>query len=343
MKKFAAVLCGVLSAAALGSWVIGPLPGPYNSAGPIGDPDNAVFTVTYTGPSFQPDSMDFVGDLTKVLSGTYASEARWRITNLNTGQFGDYQPTTITSFTGTINVVGARWMVRNIFSSGFNTGDVLQFEAFESYNDGPGPDSYWTNVTFTFNPMLPAIYTFDMSTDPGWTMDPPANPNNPGWAFGIPQGTNDPRDRQCYGYNHTTVNNGNYPNNMAATEWLTTTPLDFTGYTGVTLEFLRYLGVESASYDHAYIEISNDGGLTWNTVWSHTGGTINDTGWTLVSYDISTWADNQPNVMVRWGMGPTDSSVNYRGWNIDDVVFRGIPEPASLLLLTVAALGLRRR
>jgi hypothetical protein len=38
-----------------------------------------------------------------------------------------------------------------------------------------------------------------------------------------------------------------------------------------------------------------------------------------VSYAISAIADNQPTVYFRWVMGTTDTSVQYTGWNIDDL------------------------
>ena len=47
--------------------------------------------------------------------------------------------------------------------------------------------------------------------------------------------------------------------------------------------------------------------------------------WTAFGYDISATADNQETVYVRWGMGITDSTVTYCGWNIDDVSFTGTP------------------
>jgi hypothetical protein len=34
-------------------------------------------------------------------------------------------------------------------------------------------------------------------------------------------------------------------------------------------------------------------------------------------------ADGQQYVYLRWTIGPTDSSVTYAGWNIDDVEFLG--------------------
>jgi len=36
-------------------------------------------------------------------------------------------------------------------------------------------------------------------------------------------------------------------------------------------------------------------------------------------------ADDQDAVYLRWGMGPTNDSVTYCGWNIDDVWFTGVP------------------
>jgi len=44
-----------------------------------------------------------------------------------------------------------------------------------------------------------------------------------------------------------------------------------------------------------------------------------------LSYNISHTADNQASVYVRWGMGMTDSTVTYCGWNIDDITFTGVP------------------
>jgi hypothetical protein len=38
-----------------------------------------------------------------------------------------------------------------------------------------------------------------------------------------------------------------------------------------------------------------------------------------MTLDISGYADHQPTVYLRWVMGPTDGSVTYPGWNIDDV------------------------
>jgi len=75
------------------------------------------------------------------------------------------------------------------------------------------------------------------------------------------------------------------------------------------------------------VEVSNNG-TTWTRVWDHTGGTLDEQSWSLVTYDISAVADNQPNVFIRWVMGTTDGSVTFHGWNIDDIEILGVAPPA---------------
>jgi len=156
-------------------------------------------------------------------------------------------------------------------------------------------------------------------TDPGWSM-------TGGWAFGVPTGggshsldpTSGATGANVYGYNLA----GDYTDNMVQ-EFLTSTPVDLTGVIGTTIEFQRWLGVESASYDHATVEISTDGS-TWSPVWDHTGGALDEGAWGLQSYDIAAAADGQSSVSFRWTMGVTDGSVTYPGWNIDDVRISGM-------------------
>jgi len=88
------------------------------------------------------------------------------------------------------------------------------------------------------------------------------------------------------------------------------------------LKFRRWLGVESATWDHATVEVSNNG-TQWTSVWAHTGDSLAETSWSLQTYDISAIADDQARVYVRWSMGPTDGSVTYSGWNLDDIEIWG--------------------
>lgn len=172
--------------------------------------------------------------------------------------------------------------------------------------------------------ILPAIYQASMSSDPGWTL-------GTGWAYGQPTGADpdtygqpDPTSGftgpNVIGYNLT----GDYDASLAATRWATTPAINCSGRKNVMLSFKRWLGVEGF-FDNAYIEASNNGS-TWTKIWenSNANGVNDDDGaWTSVQYDISAVADGQATVYIRWGMGTTDSSWNFCGWNIDDVVVNG--------------------
>ncbi|HPQ40537.1 MAG TPA: dockerin type I domain-containing protein, partial [bacterium] len=160
---------------------------------------------------------------------------------------------------------------------------------------------------------LVAYINETMDTDPGWTYE-----NQ--WAWGIPLGNDgDPSSgytgNNVIGYNLA----GDYTNNMPNT-YCTTTPFDCSTATQVIFSFYKWLGVESATWDHASIEVSGNGGSTWTVIWEHTGSSTSPSTWTYEEYDVSDQLAGQDNCLIRWNMGPTDSSVTYCGWNIDDVL-----------------------
>lgn len=176
-------------------------------------------------------------------------------------------------------------------------------------------------------PSRELVHDFPLTTNPGWSVQGQ-------WAYGVPLGSGgDPSSgytgSNVYGYNLT----GQYPNSMATVQYLTTGAIDCADLTGTQLRFRRWLGIESSSYDHASIQVSNNG-TTWTTIYDHAGASFSDTSWQLMSYNISAIADGQSTVYVRWGMGPTDSSVTYCGWNIDDVQFWAfVPDPCDGIAL----------
>ena len=177
--------------------------------------------------------------------------------------------------------------------------------------DGVHTDT--SDAAFSLNK---AIYTADMTTNPGWTLDGL-------WAWGRPQGAyGDPSTGhtgdKVMGYNLS----GKYPDSMSTAHWATTPPFDCSNFSRVRVRFYRWLGVEEAEYDKAQIRVSNGNG--WVSVWANPdAASITDSGWVLCEYDISGTADGMSNVRLLWGMGPTDESVAYCGWNIDDVVVYG--------------------
>jgi hypothetical protein len=110
---------------------------------------------------------------------------------------------------------------------------------------------------------------------------------------------------------------GNYPNRMSQ-YWATSPTIDCSGCSGSwTLSYMRMLGVESSSWDRAYVQAKNAQG-TWSNVWSNSG-TLNENSYRAVSHSVTNYVSNNPNFAIRFGLGTTDSSVTYTGWNIDDV------------------------
>ena len=89
-------------------------------------------------------------------------------------------------------------------------------------------------------------------------------------------------------------------------------------------EPIRWLGLESP-YDFASVEVSHDG-INWMDLWVPGLAHVSDGDWQYVEYAVpGEIGDNQPALYFRWGLGPTDASVSYPGWNIDDVQVMGEP------------------
>ena len=178
-------------------------------------------------------------------------------------------------------------------------------------------------------------------SNPGWSADGL-------WEYGKPTpqtifaqehcGPPDPASghtgNYIYGYNLS----GDYTNLMRPM-YLTTQPIGYRINKGsrLTLRFWRWLGiykeysedeeVPTANFDRASIDVSSDKSMTWTTAWSNGTSQIEDaiykdgqwSGWTLQFVDISPYVSDSNSVSIRWGMGPTDASGIFCGWNIDDV------------------------
>lgn len=191
-------------------------------------------------------------------------------------------------------------------------------------NDGQDSGTATANVTVVPGTPIEVIYNFPLDSDPGWAVMGQ-------WAFGHPTGGGshgfDPANgftgTNVYGYNLA----GDYPNSLTPVQYLTTTALNLTGVVNTSVEFRRWLGIESASFDHATVDVSGDNGGAWTNVYNHTAGSFSETSWSLQTYDISATADGQAAAKLRWGMGTTDGSVTYPGWNIDDIQIKGRRAP----------------
>ncbi|MFH1417420.1 MAG: S8 family serine peptidase [Planctomycetota bacterium] len=197
----------------------------------------------------------------------------------------------------------------------YQGSDAFTYRAFDGAlqsNDATADVSIGT-------PLL--AYDFPLDVDPGWLAEPD-------WAFGVPLGSGgDPTagysGTKVYGYNLA----GQYTDDLPQTH-LTTLPMNCSGLSRVTLDFARWLGVEAASYDDASVAVTNDG-VEWHTVWSHTGGDLQETAWSLQSYNVGEVADDQPFVQFRWTMGATDGNTTFSGWNIDDIQVWAIGTPVA--------------
>jgi len=183
--------------------------------------------------------------------------------------------------------------------------------------DGIRQHSQSASVTVVQN----ALYWADMDTDPNWLLDD-------GWAWGTPTGAgswNGDPDSGCTGENVIGyVLDGDYVDNMTETHYATTDAINCEGYKNIRLSFRRWLGVESP-YDYACVQASNDG-TNWVDLWTTGSSHVSDEAWQSVDYAVPpSVTDGQATVYFRWGIGPTDESITYPGWNIDDVHVTGDP------------------
>jgi|GEM_PF-491460 len=183
--------------------------------------------------------------------------------------------------------------------------------------DGIRQHSQSASVTVVQN----AIYWADMDTDPNWLLDA-------GWAWGTPTGAgswNGDPDSGCTGENVVGYElEGDYADNMTEACYATTGAINCEGHKNIRLSFRRWLGVESP-YDYADVQVSNDG-TNWADLWTTGLSHVSDEAWQSVDYAVPpSIADGQATVYFRWGIGPTDESVTYPGWNIDDVQVTGDP------------------
>jgi Subtilase family/Bacterial Ig-like domain len=171
------------------------------------------------------------------------------------------------------------------------------------------------------------IYTADMSVEPGWTLDGI-------WEYGPPQGQGGSQGEDpsagatgpnVIGYNLA----GYYGDDLSVAFYARAPAVDCSLWSDVHLSFQRWLGVEGAAFDRAAIEVSTDGS-EWHEVWSNPVSDFEDDRWRLRSYDIGDIADGHHSVQIRWAMGPTDYSMAWAGWNIDDVLMTGFPSDPSI-------------
>ncbi len=260
-----------------------------------------------SGGPFTPSSKDYtlVNQSDFPLNYSVTSDANWA---------------TVADGSGTLAVGGTAIITVSINSNAdaFGNGTYNGRISFLNLTDGEGDTIRIVNLQVGVPEM---VYSYNMDTDPQWTMEGQ-------WAYGTPTGNGgvdhgnaDPSSGATgiyvIGYNL----NGDYTNDMPETH-MTTSAIDITDLSAVSVKFQRYLNVEQPAYDHAHLKVSTDGS-SFTSVWSN-GGEVTDSGWTQYEYDLSAVVAGASTMYLRWTMGTTDSSWLYSGWNIDDVEIWGL-------------------
>ncbi|WP_462280919.1 S8 family serine peptidase [Salinivirga cyanobacteriivorans] len=210
--------------------------------------------------------------------------------------------------------------------SGLTQGTTYYVNTYAINTEGT---AYGTARSFTT--LKDNIFYDGFETDKGWTFNDEWERGAPQAEGGVNYGNPDPGvafsgsnilglDLSGYGSNP-----GDYEPSLADREAYAYSPvINCSNYTNVGFEFQRWLNIESPTYDHAYIDISTDGGSTWTEIWTNTAG-IEDATWNEITLDISSYADGASSVQIRFSIGETDSGWQYSGWNIDEFYITGVP------------------
>ncbi len=135
------------------------------------------------------------------------------------------------------------------------------------------------------------------SGNAGWTVQAP-------WAI-TPEASYSPT------HSWTDSPGGDYSNGRNVS--ITSPLFDFTGYSGVQLNYWQICDTE-AGWDYCYVEVSTNGGSTWDTVTRFDGP---HTLWEEITLPLPQ-LDDVANGRIRFRFY-SDSSIVRDGWHIDDI------------------------
>jgi hypothetical protein len=124
----------------------------------------------------------------------------------------------------------------------------------------------------------------------------------------------------------------------------TSPPLNCSDAVQVGIQFKRWLNV--APNDIATVDVSADG-VNWANLYASSDYVV-ENAWSNQAYDVSAWADRNPNFRIRFGL-TSDNVFQVSGWNIDDIRLTGVtrnscqpaarPKPGAVSGLTVQRAG----
>ncbi|MBP1611507.1 MAG: Flagellar hook-length control protein FliK [Acidobacteria bacterium] len=99
----------------------------------------------------------------------------------------------------------------------------------------------------------------------------------------------------------------------------TSPPINCSDAVQVGIQFKRWLNI--APNDIASVSVSADG-QTWTNLYVSSGYVV-ENAWSNHAYDVSAWADRNPNFRIRFGL-TADNVLQVSGWNIDDIRLTGV-------------------
>lgn len=218
------------------------------------------------------------------------------------------------------------------------TIDSLQFATYFTPNAGPNEICAWLSLTGDGNnsndtactmykgiPTLYAEYSDDFETNDYFGAQSETN----SWEFGTPAGT---VINSAYSPSTAWVTNldGAYDFNM--NDALYSPKFNFMGIYNAELRFYHQYDIEAG--DIAYIEYSNNNGISWNslgilndpngtnwyasTVGSYIGWNGTSSGWEYSTIDLSAFNNTPFPVQFRFVFYSDFSGTNGEGWAIDN-------------------------
>ena len=172
-----------------------------------------------------------------------------------------------------------------------------------------------------------AVFYDDFFTDSGWLLAGDFERDRPRGLGGLSLGNPDPLfaagDTMVLGNDLTGLGAipGDYEPNVPKYGNLATSPeFDLFYYNDVKLNFLRWLNV--ANNDTVSIEMSNDGGGSWNEIWSNDNNVFADGSWKSTTLSLPD-GERHSQVQLRFNLGPTTLTDHFSGWNIDNLAITG--------------------
>lgn len=220
------------------------------------------------------------------------------------------------------------------YPSGIFAGSGISGNTFDPGSLSPG--NY--NISYSYNYSVVTAFEddFDPWPDPGWVHG--ANTGSSSWAHGKPNGGNGQNNNIYSNPDPVTDHSSNTDNKVwgqglsdtdgdglggyydSSDEWLKSPAIDCSGLSNTVLSFWRYANFEP-NWDEAYVQISTDG-VSFTNLPSEPLYPQDD-GWVHRIINISSYADGQPTVYIRF-RSISDNLQTYSGWNIDDFSITGV-------------------